>query len=60
MNKIINKLLRMRYRKNDRKYIELQFENMIGYKPNLDNPKSFNEKINWIKLNYQINKKCFI
>ena len=60
MNKIINKFLRILYRKNNRKYIELQFQNMMGYKPNLDNPKTFNEKINWIKLNYynELYEKC--
>lgn len=29
------------------------FEEKLGYKPDLDNPKSMNEKIFWIKLNYK-------
>ena len=29
----------------------IMYEN-LGYFPNLKNPKSFNEKINWMKLNY--------
>lgn len=28
------------------------FEEKLGYKPNLENPKSMNEKIFWMKLNY--------
>lgn len=28
------------------------FEEKVGYKPNLDEPKSMNEKIFWFKLNY--------
>lgn len=36
------------------KYIlEKQFKWSTGYKLNLDNPKSFNEKIQWLKLNYK-------
>lgn len=35
----------------DKKYIiEHQFERAVGYKPNIDNPKSFNEKMQWLKL----------
>ena len=33
--------------------IEVQFENMVNYKLNLNNPKSFNEKIQWLKLYYK-------
>lgn len=32
--------------------LEVQFENSVGYKLNLDNPKTFNEKIQWIKFYY--------
>ena len=32
--------------------LEVQFECMVGYKLNLDNPKTFNEKIQWLKFNY--------
>lgn len=28
------------------------FEEKVGYKPNLDHPRSMNEKIFWMKLNY--------
>lgn len=40
--------------KKQEKYItEKQFKWGTGYKINLDNPKSFNEKIQWLKLNYR-------
>lgn len=32
--------------------LKLMFYKKVGYYLNLKNPKSFNEKINWIKLNY--------
>ncbi len=36
------------------KYIlEVQFETMLGYKLNLDKPKTFNEKIQWLKFYYR-------
>lgn len=39
--------------KEEERYIlEYQFERAHGYKPNLDNPQTFNEKLQWIKLNY--------
>lgn len=31
-------------------YTKYRFKKLFSYYPNLDNPKSFNEKINWIKL----------
>lgn len=35
------------------KYIlEVQFETIVGYKLNLDNPKTYNEKIQWLKFYY--------
>ena len=36
----------------DEKYIRLQFKNTIGggSEPNLDNPQTFNEKLQWLKL----------
>lgn len=40
-------------RKEERYILETQFERMAGYKLNLDNPKSFNEKIQWLKFNYR-------
>ena len=30
--------------------VEKQFEEQVGYKPNIDNPKTFNEKMQWLKL----------
>ena len=35
---------------DDKKYVERRFEAILGYKLNLDNPRSFNEKIQWLKL----------
>lgn len=35
-----------------RKVCEEIFRQKLGYKPDFDNPKSFNEKIFWMKLNY--------
>ncbi len=36
---------------SDRKYIEIKSKLFCGYKFNLDNPTTFNEKLNWLKLN---------
>lgn len=36
---------------NDEKYLSLLFEARNGYKLNLSSPKTFNEKIQWLKLN---------
>lgn len=33
-------------------YIKKVFENETGYIPNIENPRSFNEKIQWMKLYY--------
>ncbi len=33
--------------------LEEQFKRMAGYALNLDNPQTFNEKIQWLKLNYR-------
>lgn len=30
--------------------IEHQFKEQVGYKPNIDNPQTFNEKMQWLKL----------
>lgn len=35
----------------DREYIEKVFLLWVGYRPNLDNPKTLCEKLNWLKLN---------
>lgn len=36
-----------------KKIIEKQFIERVGYKPNIKNPKSYNEKIQWYKLHYR-------
>lgn len=36
---------------SDRKYIEKNFVLRCGYHPDLDNPKTLCEKLNWVKLN---------
>lgn len=36
-----------------KKYLITQFEQSVGYTPNIDNPKTFNEKIQWLKLYYR-------
>ena len=33
--------------------LEFQFKYKVGYKLNLDNPKTFNEKIQWLKFYYR-------
>lgn len=35
---------------DDAKFLKKQFKNVFGYELNLDNPKTFNEKIQWLKL----------
>lgn len=35
---------------SDSFYLKLIFRNRLGYSLNLDNPKTFNEKIQWLKL----------
>ncbi|MCD8290224.1 MAG: hypothetical protein LUC91_01830 [Prevotella sp.] len=35
---------------SDKKYIEIAFEQRMGYKLDLNNPKTFNEKLQWLKL----------
>lgn len=35
----------------DKMYIRMKSKYVVGYKYNLDNPKTFNEKMNWLKLN---------
>ena len=32
-------------------YLKFIFKHRVGYKLNLDNPKTFNEKLQWLKLN---------
>lgn len=35
----------------ERKLLEQRFKRLLGYQPNIDNPRSLNEKIQWLKLN---------
>ena len=39
---------------------KLYFKKFMGYKLNLDNPKTFNEKLQWLKLNEWPNNKLAI
>jgi len=36
---------------SDEEYIKSNFKKKLGYELNLDSPRSFNEKIQWLKLN---------
>ena len=35
---------------NDETYLKIRFRLSMGYRLNLNNPKTFNEKLNWLKL----------
>lgn len=35
---------------DDRKYLERRYEAILGSKLNVDNPRNFNEKIQWLKI----------
>ncbi len=39
--------------KNDVLYLKIIFRLCVGYKLNLKSPKTFNEKLNWLKLYYR-------
>lgn len=41
---------------SDEKYIKLMFKTKLGYQPNLKQPKTYNEKIQWLKLNDRKNE----
>lgn len=32
--------------------LQIQFRRLVGYKPDFNNPKTYNEKVNWYKLYY--------
>lgn len=38
---------------DDKFYLEYQYYNRFGHKLNLNDPQTFNEKLQWIKLNYR-------
>ena len=40
-----------RAKMDDKEYIIMKYKNRFGVEPNLDNPRNFNEKNNWRKLN---------
>lgn len=46
----INQELGLYNRMPDEKFLKKKFKLYIGYDLNLDNPKSFNEKLQWLKL----------
>lgn len=52
-DKIYAKRFKGLTREEERYILEYQFERMAGYKLNLDNPQTFNEKLQWLKLNYK-------
>lgn len=35
---------------DDEKYLKMRFRNRMGYEPDLNNPRTFNEKLQWLKL----------
>ncbi len=37
-------------RMSDQDYVRMLFKANLGYEPNLENPSSFNEKLQWLKL----------
>ncbi len=37
----------------DEQYLKILFRLRVGYKLNLTHPKTYNEKLQWLKLNYQ-------
>ena len=45
-------LLRIAKFVSDEKYIRMKYRIIFGEDINLENPSSFNEKMNWLKLNY--------
>ena len=56
--KIIFKIVRSRLGRliPSKQYISINYRLLIGYFPNIDNPHTFNEKLQWLKL-YNRNPK---
>lgn len=50
--RIFNKRFKGLTREEIKYLLEVQFETLLGYKLNIDNPKTFNEKIQWLKFYY--------
>ncbi len=44
---------RMAEKYSDREFIKMLYRKKIGRAPDLDNPKRFTEKMQWLKLNYR-------
>lgn len=40
--------------KSNKTYLKMRFRLFMGVWPNLDNPSTFNEKLNWMKLYYHL------
>lgn len=43
---------------NSKTYLRILFKLHFGYYPDLDNPKTYNEKLQWLKLNYYNSRYC--
>ena len=58
--KRIKRYLKRLYFKNDERYIMYMFKKQFGYKLNLNDPVTYNEKINWVKARYYnpLYEKC--
>ena len=55
---VIENRKRKRYQKyaekySDREFVEILYKKNIGREPDLDNPKTYTEKLQWLKLNYR-------
>lgn len=52
LNKVIQYLLESKYGKiiPDKVFLKMQYRTRMGKKLNIDNPESFNEKMQWLKL----------
>ena len=59
VNYIENRLLHTNYgrKMNDEDYVKKMFKLKMGYELDLDNPVTYNEKLQWLKLNYH-NPEC--
>ena len=38
---------------SDKTFVKFKFKYLLGYSLNLDNPQTFNEKLNWLKFNFR-------
>lgn len=56
--RVIENNKKKRYQKyaekySDREFVEILYRKFIGREPDLDNPKTYTEKLQWLKLNYR-------